>query len=63
IATVLGSVIGFAAQTGIVSILDPYIPVELPNPGLRPVWLGLVTGFVCLLSFALPPLLKLRGAE
>lgn len=63
VATLLGSVIGFGVQAGVVEILSPYIPVELPPPGLRPIWLGLVTGFVCLLSFALPPLLRLRAAE
>lgn len=63
VATLIGSVIGFLVQIGIVSILDPYIPIELPNPGLRPIWLGLVTGFVCLLAYALPPLLRLRATE
>ncbi len=63
VATLAGSSLGFAAQIGIVSILAPYIPIELPAPGLRPIWLGLITGFVCLLSFALPPLLKLRSIE
>lgn len=63
IATVLGSIIGFGVQHVIVGILGPYIPVTLPNPGLAPIWLGLVTGFVCLLSFALPPLMKLRATE
>ena len=62
-STLLGSVVGYLAQTGIASILAPFIPIELPNPGWRPIWLGMVTGFVCLLSFALPPLLKLRSTE
>ncbi|MEX2487900.1 MAG: FtsX-like permease family protein [Pseudomonadales bacterium] len=63
IATLLGSGIGYVAQSVIVQILDPYIPVALPNPGVTPVWLGLVTGFVCLFAFALPPLLKLRATQ
>lgn len=62
-ATLLGSSLGFLAQMGIVSILQPYIPIALPAPGMQPVVLGLVTGFVCLLSFALPPLIRLRGIE
>jgi len=61
LATIVGSCIGFIVQMGAVQILEPLIPIELPNPGLRPVGLGLVTGFICLLSFALPPLLKLRA--
>ncbi len=63
IATLVGSALGFVVQIGVVSILEPYIPIELPSPGLRPVWLGLVTGFVCLLAYALPPLLRLRATE
>jgi putative ABC transport system permease protein len=62
-ATLIGSMIGYLIQIGVVDILDPYIPIELPNPGLRPIWLGLVTGFVCLLAYALPPLLRLRATE
>ena len=62
-ATFLGSCLGFLAQMVIVSILQPYIPIALPAPGMQPVVLGLVTGFVCLLSFALPPLIRLRGIE
>ena len=61
LSTIVGSGIGFVFQMGAVKILEPLIPIELPNPGLQPVVLGLVTGFVCLLSFALPPLLKLRA--
>ena len=63
IGTLLGSGVGYMAQIGISAALQPFIPVELPAPGMRPIWLGLTTGFVCLLSFALPPLLKLRSTE
>ena len=62
-ATLLGAVIGYGMQMAVAQILAPYIPIELPAPSMRPVLLGLVTGFVCLLSFALPPLLKLRSVE
>lgn len=63
LGTLLGAGIGFGMQLGVEQILAPYIPIELPAPSLRPILLGLVTGFVCLLSFALPPLLKLRAIE
>ena len=61
--TIGGSAVGFLVQSAVASILSPWIPVALPAPGLRPIWLGLVTGLVCLLSFALPPLLRLRTIE
>ena len=63
LATILGALVGYATQSGIAAILSPYIPVELPAAGPRPVILGLVTGFVCLLSYALPPLLRLRNSQ
>jgi putative ABC transport system permease protein len=62
-ATLLGSLLGYVTQLGVVAILQPYIPIELPAPGAQPILLGLITGFVCLLSFALPPLIRLRGIE
>lgn len=62
-ATLIGSALGFLSQLGIVVILDAYLPIHLPPAGIEPVLLGLVTGFVCLFSFALPPLIKLRGTE
>ena len=63
VATLIGTSLGFVFQEGAVIILEPYIPVALPAPTLAPIILGMVTGFVCLLSFALPPLIKLRGIE
>lgn len=63
VATLLGAFIGYGMQMAVAQILDPFIPIDLPPPSMRPVFLGLVTGFICLLSFALPPLLKLRAVE
>ena len=63
LATLAGAGIGYGMQFGVTEILSPYIPIELPDPSLRPIFLGLITGFICLLSFALPPLLKLRSIE
>lgn len=63
LATLVGSGVGYGFQYGVVTILQPLIPIELPEPGMRPVWLGFVTGLICLFAFALPPLLKLRAAE
>ncbi len=63
VATAAGSALGFATQMGVVAVLEPFIPIELPAPGLRGLWLGLGTGVMCLLSFALPPLLRLRATE
>ncbi|MCB1645222.1 MAG: FtsX-like permease family protein [Pseudomonadales bacterium] len=63
LSTIADSAIGYLVQLGIVEILSPYIPVALPEPGIRPVIIGFVTGLVCLLSFALPPIMRLRATE
>ena len=55
-----GLVLGLLLHLGIVGILQTYIPMDLPLPGMKPVWLGFATGFVCLMAFALPPLLALK---
>jgi putative ABC transport system permease protein len=62
-ATFVGSGLGYLSQLGVVYILDSYLPIHLPPAGMEPIILGLVTGFVCLFSFALPPLIKLRATE
>jgi len=61
LATLIGSMIGWLSQLAIAYFLEPFIPIELPAPGLRPIGVGAITGFVCLLSFALPPLMRLRA--
>lgn len=62
-ATLAGAFLGWLLQLGVTQILAPYIPVELPPAGLQPVVTGLATGLVCLLAFALPPVLRLRGTS
>lgn len=62
-ATLLGALLGYMTQAGVSQILAPLLPVSLPQPSLWPILLGLSTGMVCLLAFALPPLLALRNIE
>ncbi|MEE4298000.1 MAG: FtsX-like permease family protein [Pseudomonadales bacterium] len=63
LATVLGLALGHGAQLGALRALKDMVPVALPAPGPEPFVVGAITGFVCLLSFALPPLLRLRGVS
>lgn len=61
IAVILGLLVGSGLHMGIVLLLQSLIPVELPMPSTRPFLLGAVTGLICAIAFALPPLLHLRN--
>ena len=60
VAVLLGSVLGYLVHEGILRALQASLRVDLPPPGVQPYAVGAMTAFVCLLSFALPPLLALR---
>src|SRR5258708_2321523 len=59
-ACVLGSLLGYAAQGVLARWLTGFFTVTLPLPGPMPALRGAVIGFVLLLGFTLPPLLRLR---
>lgn len=61
IAVLLGLLVGSGLHMGIVLLLQSLIPVELPMPSARPFLLGAVTGLICAIAFALPPLLHLKN--
>ena len=56
-----GLLVGNLLQQIVLAFVNDLIPGSLPAAGLKPYVLGAVTGFICLLSFALPPLLALRN--
>ena len=61
LAGVAGLLAGYLAQYGLSGVLGQLVSrVELPAPSLWPVLPALATGFVTLLGFGLPPLLRLR---
>ena len=60
VAVLLGSLLGYLVHEGILRALQASLQVELPLPGAQPYVVGALTAFICLLSFALPPLLALR---
>lgn len=59
-AGIIGTLIGYAAQTGIGLLLKDLVRGELPPPSLDAAWLGIMTAVLMLIGFALPPLLQLR---
>ncbi len=58
-ATVVGSALGFAAQTWLLSMLQDLLAADLPPPGLAPLGMGFASAVLLLTGFALPPLLRL----
>ncbi|HET6263411.1 MAG TPA: FtsX-like permease family protein [Usitatibacter sp.] len=59
----LGSLVGFGAQAVLAHWLTAFFTVSLPLPGPVPALRGAVIGFVLLLGFTLPPLIRLRSAS
>jgi putative ABC transport system permease protein len=60
IAIIVGSLFGWLVHVGILQLLQSMITVALPAAGYQPYVIGASTAFICLLSFAIPPLLALR---
>ncbi len=64
IALLVGCGLGWFIQEMFILILQDYFDVNsIPAITLRPFLIGSVTALVCLLAFALPPLLSLQGAS
>ncbi len=61
ISIAVGCVSGWLVHQGILRLLQSIIVVELPAAGHEPFVIGSLTAIICLLSFALPPLLALRA--
>jgi len=60
LVTLLGTAVGYVAQSGLAWLLRDLIRSDLPPPGIATAWLGFVTAITILVGFALPPLLQLR---
>lgn len=60
LASLLGSGLGYLAQSVLVDLLGELLVVQLPGSSLWPVFTGLVVGLVGLTGFALPPVMRLK---
>lgn len=63
VASLVGCVLGYGAQTILAEILSGLVAGELPPPSLRPALVGLPAGMIVLIGFALPPLLALKDVS
>lgn len=60
IGIIVGCALGWIVHQVILQVLQSVLAVSLPPAGYRPFVIGSLTAIICLLSFALPPLLALR---
>ncbi len=60
VTSVIGTAIGYVAQSGIAWLLRDLLRGDLPPPSADAFVLGIVTAVVVLVGFALPPLLRLK---
>lgn len=59
IASLLGCLLGWLGQLGLITALSDWIAQDLPPPSPTPILVGLATGMIALLGFAVPPLAQL----
>jgi len=62
-ACLIGGAAGYVGQAVLASWLTSFFTVSLPLPGPLPGLRGVAIGFVLLLGFTLPPLLRLRNVS
>ncbi|ALP53452.1 ABC transporter permease [Candidatus Tenderia electrophaga] len=63
LASALGVALGYLAQGGLVLFLGELARIQLPAPSAWPVALGMLTGMITLLGFAMPPILQLANVS
>ena len=63
VAIVAGCVIGYGLHWIILQVLKELMPINLPEPGIRPYILGGITGLICAVAFALPAFAHLRNVS
>ena len=59
VATLVGLLLGWFMQWGLIFLLRDLLPPDLPGVGWQPLLVGAATGMIGLAGFALPPLLRL----
>ena len=62
-ASIIGVLIGWLTQQGLVWLLADFMPKDLPAPPLSALFTGLLTGIIVLAGFALPAILRLRSVS
>jgi putative ABC transport system permease protein len=61
LASLLGCLLGYLAQLGLVHLLRDLLPGELPAASARPYIIGFISGLITLTGFSLPAVLRLKS--
>lgn len=61
VVTAIGVLAGIALHGVLIELLRGYFPQDIDFAGARAIWLGIATGALSLLGFALPPIWSLRN--
>ncbi|WP_119394357.1 ABC transporter permease [Salinibius halmophilus] len=61
LVTAIGVGVGIALHGVLIELLRGYFPQDIEFAGMRAIWLGIATGALSLLGFALPPIWSLRN--
>ena len=59
LGSILGIILGYAAQQGLVLLLGSLLPQNIPNPSLQPAYLALFSGLIIVAGFSIPSLMRL----
>jgi putative ABC transport system permease protein len=60
-AGIAGALVGWLGHLALVTAMAEWFAADLPPPSIAPAGVGIATGMVALLAFALPPLIQLAG--
>ena len=60
LGSIAGCVLGYLGQAALAALMQGLTARPLPEPGWRPLFIGLAAGLLMLLGFAMPQLLRLK---
>ncbi len=60
LASILGCLLGYISQEGLVMLLADFIPSDLPPVNAQPFISGFISGIITLTGFSLPAILRLK---
>lgn len=63
LAGLLGCLVGYLSQQGLLLILKSYLAPDLPSAGMMPLVNGFLSGFIVLTGFSLPAVLRLKAVS